>query len=409
MPEIFKEEPSMSVKRFDGVDGRRIAEDTLTLVNIPSVTGDTRRIADRYEQMLMDAGCQVTRYELIPRNPTLVAVYGGERPGKTLLFNGHMDTIPLPHDPPLMKDGRVYGRGACDMKGSLACFLEVARFLQGCGKPLRGKVMLVANSLHESPGGRGEDLYALFEQTELRADACVVMEGATRDCPIAQFGSATFEITIIREGEPSHQLLTPPGTPHPASVAAEIIRRLDDMNIELERRYIEDIGYASYFIGSVHSGQFYNQHPNRAVLSGVRRYGPEDDYDAVQQELRSALDQIAGRYGVDIRLDFEKVRDGYRIDKHGEAVKSLVAAVRKVRGFDLPLVGKKIVTDAGIFASHSIPALCHGPDNSSAHGDVEYVEISELELTANVYVQLLEEFGLLAGEEEEAEQPWNAS
>lgn len=144
-------------------------------------------------------------------------------------------------------------------------------------------------------------------------------------------------------------------------------------------------------------------------MTGVRRYSPEDDFDAVKQQLYAALDQIARHYGVDINLDFAKVRDGYRIDKDGEAVKALVEAVRKVRGFELPLVGKQLVTDAGIFASRSIPALCHGPDNRSAHGDVEYVEISELELTAKVYVQLLEEFGLLAGDEKEVESPWNAS
>lgn len=377
------------------VDVERIAADTLDLVRIPSPTGDTREVADWYERLLTEAGCKVERHEFFPGNPTLVAVYEGSLPGRTLLLNGHMDTIPLAHEPACVKDGRIYGRGSNDMKGSLACIAEAVRVLHTSGVKLRGKLIIVANSLHESPGGRGEDLYALTELMELRADAAIVTEGATTDCTIAQFGSATFEITVRREGEPSHQLYTPPGTPHPITVAAEIVRQLDLLNEDLVREYVEDIGYASYFIGAVHSGQFYNQFPDKAELTGVRRYSPESSYEEVERELRQLLDGVAEQYGVGVELKLEKVRDGYRIDKNGEAVQALVAAVGKVRGIELPLVGKKVVTDAGIFAALSIPTLCHGPDQRTAHGDVEYVEISELELATKVYLQFMAEFGMV--------------
>jgi acetylornithine deacetylase/succinyl-diaminopimelate desuccinylase-like protein len=389
----------MSKEMLMLVDRERLAADTMRLVRIPSPTGDTRNVADAYERMLLEVGCEVKRYEFVPNNPTLVATYGGERQGKMILFNGHMDTIPLAHEPPYRKDERIYARGANDMKGSLACFIEVLRVLNASGSKLNGKLMLVANSMHESPGGRGEDLYALVEQEreQLQADAAIVMEGATHDCTVAQFGSATFEITVRREGEPSHQLYTPPGTPHPITVAAEIIRQIGELNAELEREYVEDIGYASYFIGSVHSGQFYNQHPDKAVLIGVRRYSPETDYADVERELSAVLNRIAEQFGVEIKLLLEKVRDGYRIDKTSEAVRMFASAARKVRGIPLPYVGKKIVTDAGIFARLSIPTLCHGPDQRSAHGEIEFVEIDELELTAKVYLEFIDEFGMLSG------------
>ncbi|MFC4807953.1 M20/M25/M40 family metallo-hydrolase [Paenibacillus sp. GCM10023250] len=100
---------------------------------------------------------------------------------------------------------------------------------------------------------------------------------------------------------------------------------------------------------------------------------------------------------MDILLKLQKVRDGYRIDKNHPAVLALVEAARKVRAIPLPMAGKKLVTDAGIFAKHlAIPTLCHGPDQSSAHADIEYVEIHELELTAKVYLQFIVEFGLLS-------------
>lgn len=371
------------------VSAERIAADTLELAGVASPTGDTREMAEKYEDLLRSVGCHVERYEFVPNNPTLVAVYGGGQ-GKTLLFNGHMDTVPLAHEPACIIEGRVYGRGACDMKGSLACIAETIRVLRDSGTALPGKIVIVANSLHESPGGHGEDLIALTENVDLHADAAVVMEGASSDCTIAQFGSATFEITVRREGEPSHQLYSAPGTPHPVTAAAAVIESLNGLNRLLEQHVVEDIGYASYFIGSVHSGQFYNQLPNKAELVGVRRYGPETTFAEVERELRTELDKIAARFGVTLDLRLTKVRDGYRIDKQDPVVAALVDAVRQVKNSPLPLAGKKIVTDAGIFVSQlGIPAICHGPDQISAHGEVEFVEFSELEATAKVYLQLI--------------------
>lgn len=370
----------------------RIVRDTLELVRIESITGNTNEIAKRYHDMLREAGCQVQQYEWIKDNPTLVATYGDDSGGPVILFNGHMDVVPIPHEPAEVRDGRIYGRGACDMKGSLACVLEVVRAMRQSEDRFTGKLIIVANSLHESPGGRGEDLVALTDNVKLEADAAIVMEGATRDCTIAQLGSATFLITIKREGEPSHQLFSPPGAAHPIEVASEAVRMLRERNAELEKEWIEDIGHASYFIGSMHSGQFYNQLPNRAVLEGVRRYRPEQNFAEVEDELRLLLDALASRFGVEIDLDIRKVRDGYRLDSANPAISALQRAVREARGIELPLAGKKVVTDAGILArAMNIPVLCHGPDQSTAHGEVEYVEIRELELAAQAYLQFIRE------------------
>lgn len=383
-----------------------VVRDTLELVRIPSATGNTKAMADRYGEMLRQAGCELTRYEFYPGNPTLVAAY--ETPAyaeaaasgrhaeraKTVLFSGHMDVVPLEHDGPAkIESGRVYGRGTCDMKGSLASILEVVRVVREHGSHLPVKLLVVASSLHESPGGRGEDLIALTERVPLEADAGIVMETATKECTVAQLGSATFRIEVRREGETSHQLYTPAGTPHPMTAAAEIVLALDAKNKELERVYFDDIGCGSYFIGSVQSGKFYNQFPTTAELVGVRRYGPEENLEAVEAEFRALLAPIAERNGIRIGLELEKVRDGYRIDKQSPAVAAMVEAIGSVRGIDVPLVGKKTVTDAGIFArALGIPVICHGPDASTAHGDVEYVEIEELALATQVYIQFIERF-----------------
>lgn len=385
------------------LDLNRIVRDAMDLVTITSVTGNTLEAAAHYQSLLEEVGCRVERYELYPGNPTLVAFFGEPKKqepessasgnGKTLIFNGHMDVIPLPHGPAELKDGRLYGRGSCDMKGSLAAIIEVLRVIRDSGLKPAGRLIVIANSLHESPGGRGEDLTELTRLYNWGADAVIVMEGATTECTVAQMGSATFHIQLEREGEPSHQLHTPAGTPHPITAAAEVIQALDKKNEQLAGTVIEDIGVASYFVGRVSSGEFYNQMPNQAELEGVRRYGPEENFAEVERELRSLLDALAVKLQISISLTMEKVRDGYRIDKNSEAVEALVESIREVRGTDAPKVGKKLVTDAGIFVgTWGTPALCHGPDQATAHGETEYVELVELEKTAQVYLAFVEKF-----------------
>ncbi|GGJ99294.1 succinyl-diaminopimelate desuccinylase [Lentibacillus kapialis] len=386
---------------FRQVDIDRVIRDTTELIDIHDTAGDTVEITALYETLLKQAGFSVERYEWIPNNPTLVGRYRGHTntEGKTLLFNGHMDVIPLEHKPPLVKDVKIYGRGACDMKGSLASILEVGRILKTTQSKIDGEIVVIANSMHESPGGRGEDLIKLAESAKVKADAAIVMEGATYDCTIAQLGSATFHITIEREGQPSHQLYTSSDEPHPITVLSDVIKALDQDNEKLKEITIEDIGHGSYFIGNVQSGAFYNQMPQHATLEGVRRYGPEESFDDVKQQMMHVLNHIAAEHGVDISLDMKKVRDGYRIQKNELAITSLQQAVKKVRGIDLPPVGKKLVTDAGIFAKDmEIPTVCYGPDQRKAHSEVEYVEISELEKSIQVYLQFIHEYlGIKSG------------
>lgn len=374
----------------------RVINDTVRLSEIQDAAGDTRQIAALYQQLLEEAGCQdVRKYELIPSNPTLIARYSSANPskGKTIIFNGHMDVVTLDHEAPFVEDGKIYGRGTCDMKGSLACMLEVIRLISSSKLDFDGEIIVIANSMHESPNGRGEDLSALAKSGKVKADAAVVMEGATYDCTIAQLGSATFTITIEREGEPSHQLFTPKGTIHPISVLAEVIKRIEQANNRLLCTPVEGVGNPSYFIGSVHSGEFYNQMPNKAYIEGVRRYGPEESYQEVYKELTDVLQQVSHKTGADISLDMKKVRDGYRIEPDQEIVTALRRSVKKIRNIDIPLMGKQLVTDASIFVIEmDIPTVCYGPDQTRAHNKVEYVSIDELEKTIHIYLQLLKEY-----------------
>jgi len=110
----------------------RLIETTRRLVSVasPNPPSDTYEVARMAEELLRAIpGIEIERIEPAPRVVSLVARIKGGRPGRRLIFNGHLDTFPLAEDlpwtvPPLggvLKDGKLYGRGVCDMKGGMGC------------------------------------------------------------------------------------------------------------------------------------------------------------------------------------------------------------------------------------------------------------------------------------------------
>ena len=144
------------------VEAERLRDLTLELVEIESPTGDTAEVARLYAKRLAEIGMEVEVLDdVFPATPTVIGRLRGTEPGPTVVLNGHLDTVPIPHDAPRIENGSVYGRGSADMKGACAAAAEAVRVL--AQEPFRGEVAIVAIGLHEAPGGRGEDLKHLLE------------------------------------------------------------------------------------------------------------------------------------------------------------------------------------------------------------------------------------------------------
>lgn len=376
---------------IESVDADRLRDLTLELVEVESPTGDTAEVARLYAARLRDIGMEVELLdERFPATPIVVGRLRGGEPGPSLVLNGHLDTVPIPHEPPRIDGDLVRGRGSADMKGALACAAEVARIL-GERESFPGELVIVAIGLHEAPGGRGEDLTWLLAEGGLTADLAIVCELGAHTLPVAHMGQATVEIEIAREGMATHELLTPPGTPNPIHVAARVIEAIRARNAELAETEHEWVGAETYFLGEVHGGDFYNRHPATCRLVGTRRWAPGNTLPAVREEYEALLAPIAAETSCAIDLELKLVRDAYRIEPGHPLAVALAEAYRDVTGAALDPVGLKVVADGAIFqAVGGIPTVYHGPQGNGAHADIESMPVDELVRATQVYLRTLE-------------------
>ena len=273
------------------------------------------------------------------------------------------------------------------MKGAAVCALEAARLL--AGQSFAGELAVIGIGLHEAPGGRGEDLTWLLGEGGFTADAAVVCELSGHDVAVAHMGQATAEITITRPGMATHELQTPPGTPHPLHAAALVVDAVAARREELAGVEHPWVGAETYFVGEVHGGDFYNRWPASCRIVGTRRWAPGNTLEAVEAEYRALLEPIAARSGCKIELDLRLVRGAYEIELDHPLLASLQESYLEVTGETLEPVGLKVVADGAIFQQAGIPTVYHGPVGTGAHADVEYMTVGELVRATEVYLALL--------------------
>jgi acetylornithine deacetylase/succinyl-diaminopimelate desuccinylase-like protein len=369
------------------VNRERLVKTVTDLVAIQSWTGDAGRALDCLADILTRDGFQVERPVADhPRAPAVAVRLESGRPGKTLQFNGHLDTVHLPFVPPGVEVDRITGSGSCDMKGGTAAAVEALRILRDSGALKAGSVLFTGNDLHEAPWGHGQQLEALIRDGYV-GDAVLIPEYMNSCIPVVGRGLATWKITIRRPGAPIHEVMRPLDEPSVIDAGAELIARFRQYATHLKDKVDPQAGTETVFIGQVHSGEIFNQYPQECRLEGTRRWLPGEKRATVEDEFRKLVESVAQRTRTTIDVEFEGVRDGFRLDPKDPFVETFLGAYSTVSpGETIPFGAKPFCDDCNTFwALADIPAITHGPSAGGAHTVNEWVSIDDLVRVAHLY------------------------
>src|SRR5262245_65630246 len=158
------------------VDRRRLLDTAMRLVEVPSPTGTACAACDRLAEILSADGFRVERPDAGHAiAPAVVVRFDSGRPGRTLQFNGHLDTVHLPFAPPRVEGANLTGSGASDMKGGVAAMVEALRVVRETNALAGGSILLTAHDLHEAPWGYGQQLDRMIRDG-LHGDAVLLPE-----------------------------------------------------------------------------------------------------------------------------------------------------------------------------------------------------------------------------------------
>jgi acetylornithine deacetylase/succinyl-diaminopimelate desuccinylase-like protein len=379
-------EPRIAERLRQAVNRQRLLDTAQRLVALPSRTGEGGAVADCLAKLLRTDGFAVERPAADhPSAPAVVVRLDSGRPGRTLQFNGHLDTVHLPFVPPAIDGDNLTGSGSCDMKGGTAAAVEALRVLRDTGALPAGSVLLTAHDLHEAPWGLGQQLNALIRAGHV-GDAVLIPEPLCDRLPIAGRGSATWKVTIRRAGRPVHEVMRPLDEPSVLAAAGELIARLGRLSERLAAHVDPLIGSASVFIGQIHGGEIFNQYPQECWLEGTRRWLPGTSPAEVERDFRTLLGELARDTGTTVDLAWTFIRDAFHLRPDDPLVQAFQQAHTAISGQPLALGPKPFVDDGNSFYGlKNIPAITHGPRSGGQHTVHEWVDIDDLVRVAHLY------------------------
>jgi acetylornithine deacetylase len=350
---------------------------------VPGSPGEAE-IANYIADWLKLNGLEVELLESVPGRPNVIGIARGTGGGKTLLLNGHMDTVgvagmPNGHQP--RKDavaGRLYGRGAYDMKGGLAgCMLAIAEAKK---QNLRGDVIFTAVIDEEYASLGTMDLAKRF-----RADAAIVAEFTELQLILAHRGFVWLEVETI--GKAAHGSRPDLGVDAIVKMG-KVLTEMEKLDQKLRSNPTHPLlGSGSLHASLIQGGQELSSYPERCLLSVERRTLPGETPEATEDEFRQIvqnLRQADSSFNALVRRGIDRAP----LETHEEAdiVQALQAASVKLLNRPSQIAGVQFWTDAAILSAAGIPSVLFGPSGSGAHAVEEWVDLGSVKTCAEIYL-----------------------
>ncbi|BAS26465.1 M20 family metallopeptidase [Limnochorda pilosa] len=398
-----KERALWARRAAEAVDEAEVIRLTRELVRIPSVyrpcdpEGNERRCALWVRDVLADLGLDPRVDEVAPGRPNVVADWSPSgQAGPTLLFEGHTDVVTAGDPsawshPPFgaeLVDGRIYGRGANDMKGGLAAALAALRALKQAGLPLPGQVRLAALVDEE---GMMEGVKTFIRAGLARdVDGAIICEPEQNEVCLTQKGAMRVDVRFA--GRMAHGAMPDQGA-NPIPWAARFVERV----AALEKEFRQELGRHPHLgpptltptiLQAPAGGEAQvNVVPGSARVALDIRTVPRQDHGLVRNRLEAILAGLQAE-DRDCRASLEVLeeRPWTETDPHETVVLAVEAACTLV-GQPVVRGGVPGATDGTFLAAWAdVPIVTLGPGNRYLPHQVdEYVEVDELVRAARIY------------------------
>ena len=347
---------------------------------VPGGAGEgdiARYIAVKLRAMGIDAVIE----EGAPGRPNVIGVIEGASPGRSLMLCGHSDTVGVegmsaPFDP-VERDGRMYGRGAQDMKGGVAAILGAAKLL--VEKPPRsGKVIIAIVADEEYMSIGAESLVKTWS-----ADAAVITEPTDLTIGIGHKG---FEwVEVITEGVAAHGSRADDGVDAIVHMG-RVLARLEQLDRSFATHPHPLLGRASLHASLIRGGRELSTYPDRCTLDVERRTVEGEPAEVSLREIETILESLRAedsKFRASARCTF--TRSPYVTPRDHPLPRML----QRITGNETAAMS--FWTDAAILGAAGIPTVVFGPGGAGLHGVDEYVRVDDVIECRDALVRLAHE------------------
>jgi succinyl-diaminopimelate desuccinylase len=373
------------------------------MIRIPSVVGQERGLAEYLYAELQALGWECVLREVEPGRPNVYARLAGDAPGLRLNLYGHTDTVPVVEgwesDPfsPLEQDGRLYGLGACDMKGGIACLLNVMRAFVRADHRFKGELSF-AGVIDEEAYAKGARAMLASQYGDV--DAMILAEpypgDQTKPIPLGLTGKLLYDVYV--KGEAAHGFRPQLGV-NAVEEAARILAHLDRLSLKRH----PDFGTGNTCTLKIEGGyQVYSVViPDRCRFEVNRLLVPGETVEGAIQDMERLVASLDLKAEVEVRTR-PPTYEPFVMRKSEPIVQLFDAVYREVMG--LPPVYEYAygITDANVFAGEGgIPCLHLGPQRGGAHQKNEYVPLEWLPRVSRMVALIAARFLASDGEVED--------